>query len=165
MQIELKNVQYNARMSDETSCYSAQIWVDGKHFCDVMNRGHGGPDEHIPVKGMAGNAMHEAIRVLNTRIKKDRGTEKMYGMEIDIDLEIVCGELLNAHLAARDLKRSLGRQFLFCKPGQKGVFQIKKVAGRELEQLAAIKKKFNGITTLNEMAFDAALKVYCDEAA
>jgi hypothetical protein len=45
MKLELKNIRYNAALSDETYAYSAKLYKDGKHIADVGNRGHGGCDE------------------------------------------------------------------------------------------------------------------------
>lgn len=45
MKLELKSIQYNAALSEETYAYSAKLYADGKHVADVANRGHGGCDE------------------------------------------------------------------------------------------------------------------------
>ncbi len=45
MKLELKNIQHNAALSDETNAYSAKLYKDGKHVADVANRGQGGCDE------------------------------------------------------------------------------------------------------------------------
>lgn len=43
MKIELKNVKYAAFNSQETDCFEATIYLDGKRACRVSNEGHGGP--------------------------------------------------------------------------------------------------------------------------
>lgn len=43
MKIELKNVKYSAFNSEETDCFEATIYLDGKRACRVSNSGHGGP--------------------------------------------------------------------------------------------------------------------------
>lgn len=50
---ELKKVKIHDDMSEETMCFSAELWVDGKHLADVSNRGHGGSNDfyvHKPFK-------------------------------------------------------------------------------------------------------------------
>lgn len=42
--ITLKAVRLNAAMSEETTCYSATVYLDGKKVGTAMNHGHGGPD-------------------------------------------------------------------------------------------------------------------------
>ena len=39
---ELKKVQFFDEMSEETSCFKAEIWEDGKLVADVSNTGKGG---------------------------------------------------------------------------------------------------------------------------
>lgn len=43
MKIELKNVKYSAFNSEETDCFEATIYLDGKRACRVSNEGRGGP--------------------------------------------------------------------------------------------------------------------------
>jgi hypothetical protein len=45
MNITLKNIKYVAALSEETPCYTAAVYIDGKKAGTVSNRGHGGPDE------------------------------------------------------------------------------------------------------------------------
>lgn len=48
MKIELKNIYFSERMSEETNCFSADVYVDGKKFLEAKNNGHGGcTDYHI----------------------------------------------------------------------------------------------------------------------
>jgi hypothetical protein len=54
MNIELRKVRFNEKMSDETNCFSAEIWVDGKHLADVSNRGCGGSNDY-DVVGLSHN--------------------------------------------------------------------------------------------------------------
>ena len=42
MRIELKNVKHVESMSEETECFTANLYVDGKKIGAVSNRGHGG---------------------------------------------------------------------------------------------------------------------------
>lgn len=44
--IILKNLKYAAFASEETSCFSATVYVDGKRLCTARNDGHGGCDSY-----------------------------------------------------------------------------------------------------------------------
>jgi hypothetical protein len=44
MKLELKNIKYFASGSQETPCYTATVYVDGKKAIYVDNDGHGGCD-------------------------------------------------------------------------------------------------------------------------
>lgn len=48
---ELRRITHNARLSEETSAYAADLYVDGKLFAHVSNDGHGGCDHQYPAKG------------------------------------------------------------------------------------------------------------------
>lgn len=41
----LKAVRVNHALSEETLCFSASLYVDGRKVATIGNRGHGGPDE------------------------------------------------------------------------------------------------------------------------
>lgn len=42
MKLELKNVKIHPDMSEETNCFSATLWVDGKRAASCRNDGRGG---------------------------------------------------------------------------------------------------------------------------
>jgi hypothetical protein len=42
VKIELKRFTTNARLSQETAAFAADVWVDGKKVGDAKNDGHGG---------------------------------------------------------------------------------------------------------------------------
>lgn len=42
MKLEIKNVRVQEKLSDETLCFSATLYVDGKRAATVSNRGCGG---------------------------------------------------------------------------------------------------------------------------
>lgn len=45
MQCELRNVKIMKSLSQETECFSAKLYIDGKPAATVENRGCGGPNE------------------------------------------------------------------------------------------------------------------------
>ena len=44
MKLELKNITYYKQGSEETPCYNADVFVDGKKMFHASNDGHGGSD-------------------------------------------------------------------------------------------------------------------------
>jgi hypothetical protein len=42
--LELKNISHYARGSEETPCYNATVYINGKKAVEVSNDGHGGSD-------------------------------------------------------------------------------------------------------------------------
>ena len=49
MKLELKNVKHAAFASQETHCFEATLYVDGKRFATVSNEGHGGCNYEYPI--------------------------------------------------------------------------------------------------------------------
>jgi hypothetical protein len=45
IKFELRKIKYFDAMSEETPCFTAQIWENGKHVADAKNSGHGGGNE------------------------------------------------------------------------------------------------------------------------
>ena len=85
LKIELKKVSHNARLSQETPAYTAEIWVDGKFFCEASNHGHGGPDMHRPRGAMPAYlgaiGQDPARQVRRTRTPRD--TRRMFQRHIE----------------------------------------------------------------------------------
>lgn len=49
MNIVLKKVKFHEDMSDETNCFSADVWADGKKVAFARNEGRGGDTLIFPV--------------------------------------------------------------------------------------------------------------------
>lgn len=45
MKVELRNVKVIKSLSEETPCFTANIWIDGRKAGDVRNHGTGGANE------------------------------------------------------------------------------------------------------------------------
>jgi hypothetical protein len=164
--IELRKITHNAKLSEETNAFTAQIWVDGAYFCDVMNQGHGGPDIHSVPKGGVG--FQERLRALEETVKRDfpkidvsylhrkpAGTEMM-----DASLETVVGGLLEDYLTIRDMKRRLAKNVVYQVPGKKGLYQMA-LRGRPADEvIRAVKTHQKVERTLNEMPLEEALVLW-----
>ena len=59
MDLVLKGLKTAKFASDETLCFAATLWVDGKRLCTVENDGHGGGDYIHPVKGRTYDEINE----------------------------------------------------------------------------------------------------------
>ena len=51
MKLSIKNVKINKTLSEETMCFSADVYVDGKKAFLAANRGMGGGNEYYPTMG------------------------------------------------------------------------------------------------------------------
>ena len=166
MKIELRKIEYFERGSEETSCYAAKVYVDGKHVADVSNDGHGGCDYQHPAKGFN----HAYLVELEKRIAAEFPAPfEIEGKPVPADLESVCGDLLTEALIAKDLKRSLGRQLLFVtkdKPGVRCLSLSQRGKKFPVETVAAhIRGKYPDATILNTLPLPEALAIYRKDGA
>lgn len=53
MKFELRKVKVHEDMSEETLCFSAEIWQDNRFMAYVKNDGHGGCNNIQPAKGLS----------------------------------------------------------------------------------------------------------------
>ena len=133
MKIELKNVKYAAFASQETSCFSATIYVDGKKAGTAENSGHGGativrPDD----LSRRINAYAKTLPTIKTDMPDPHEEGKKF--EYAQSDETLIDDLLNTYLAERDMVRLMSKRVLFTKPGQKGVFQTKAVPAATMSE-------------------------------
>ena len=71
MKLELRNIKYSSFASQETSCYQAKLYVDGKPFATVGNEGCGGCDyQHSLTK--QDKAFYDKLEEIITYLKTFR---------------------------------------------------------------------------------------------
>ncbi len=46
--IEIKNLKLNTHFSQETHCFTATVYIDGKRAFSAENEGRGGPNNYYP---------------------------------------------------------------------------------------------------------------------
>jgi hypothetical protein len=121
MNIEIKNIKYAAFASQETHCFEATLYIDGKRFGHVQNDGHGGCDDVYP--------LNECKDVSAWRKQLDAIEAELSSVEIETDLppidgkrftlpnslELVVGDLMNDWHRANELKR-LFKRIIYVKP-------------------------------------------------
>lgn len=162
MQIVLKNVKYVASMSEETHCFSASVYIDGVKAGEVSNRGYGGPNEYSSDELQARLDEHgKTLPPHVSEIKDDDGNP----MVLEIDAEIIIGELMNDYLTEKDLKRLLANRIVFTKLNETGTYETKTLnkvqLTNHLNNPDNIKKQIKGLDQiLNLLDFDEALKLF-----
>jgi hypothetical protein len=96
MNIELKKISFNERMSEETNCFVADLYIDGKKVGYCKNNGHGGcTDIH-------GNSKDDFTVIAKAKeYCKTLPKEKMFGKEFEQTLEDVVDKKLEEYLKAK----------------------------------------------------------------
>lgn len=95
MKIELKGVRYFPQMSDETSCFIASVYADGKRLGVVQNHGTGGPNDYD-----FGTSELEAYAKTLPPVKVEWSDKPM-----EMDLELLIGDLLEEWIRRREVMR------------------------------------------------------------
>lgn len=154
MKIELKNIQYNDAMSEETSCYSASLYVDGTKIGIVSNHGHGGCDDFQGDRA----AFERANAWCIANLPKWPG---IGGELLDTDLEIHCGDLLNEYIERRDFKRLIRSHAVF-KASDSRIYQTKYGGKRkpDPELFEYVQAKNPGAVVLNTLPENEAFAIF-----
>jgi hypothetical protein len=102
MKLSLQAIKVLLSMSEETYCYSGNLYLDNKKVAEVGNHGHGGADN---VRWLDPSAEAKINAYLQTLPLVPLGT----GNEVPMDLELWCAERITEHLNAQDLKRLVAK--------------------------------------------------------
>jgi hypothetical protein len=100
MKIELKRISVSERMSEETNCFVADLYINGKKVGECKNDGRGGcTDYHANT--LENRKVIEMAEAFCSKLPK----VKYHDTEFDQSLESVIDDLVEAHRKEKDLKR------------------------------------------------------------
>jgi len=123
MQITLKNIKHSALASQETHCYEASIYVDGKKSGSVRNDGYGGSD-HIVWNSKEVEQRVDAWVEVQPRMPLPWDESET----LKFSLELLFGEIVNDWLAEKDFNRVLRKGLIMInnnnKKGEYSIFKI-----------------------------------------
>ena len=152
MEITLKNVKHYESMSEETYCFEASLYVDGKRVGRVSNVGQGGChdydfDMNLPKWTMFDDEEH------------------------DTDLEMHISNLVTDFLDNKHLKNLLNKSVIVmddnCEEGEVYQWKFSKYKGRAKTEVIggvtnaiAKNEKMVNPVVLNSLSLDDAKKVY-----
>ena len=161
--LEVKNLSHYAKGSEETPCYHAMVYINGKKAIAISNDGRGGMDHQHPYDGFC----HEDIKLANEWCIKKFGQKSFTyqsddGEEVctyDIDLEQYCHDELYKWLDTKILKRDLKKHYLFVEGTElKGYKKTSNDTDETFKQF--FKQKHPNEKCLNFLPFDDALKLF-----
>jgi len=165
--LEVKNISHYARGSEETPCYNATVYVNGKKAVEVSNDGHGGSDRQhtYPESGFR-------LQDIDKWCVEKFGQETWeYGgktYSTDLDLEHYCHQELYNWLDAKELKKELKKKYL-CIEKEKDeefIVSFKRPTPTEKrhddEFIRHLERKYPHMVgkCLNFLPFDQALKLF-----
>lgn len=103
MKIELKNVKFMESMSEETNCFSADIFVNGKKVGYAKNTGQGGPTDYrhyLDEKNSNKEVLEKAEKYCQTLPPINYGS-----FTLDSNLENVIDNLFEDWLKEQEVKK------------------------------------------------------------
>jgi hypothetical protein len=100
MKIEIRKISFYERMSEETNCFVADLYINGKKVGICKNDGHGGCSEYHGDSKENDQIIREAEAYCKTLPKVKCGT-----MEWEQNLEDYIDQLLEDHLKAKAQKK------------------------------------------------------------
>lgn len=115
MRVELKNVKFYERLSEETNCFTATVYIDGKKAGECENRGTGGSTNVHFLDHVLRDAFHAYARSLPDVLCKARpevGIHEDWSYKMSGDHLI--DELFDAWLKQKESKK-LARMEAKCK--------------------------------------------------
>lgn len=100
MQIEVRKLKLALYLSEETTAYSAEIWIDGQLAFHASNQGHGGADLYRQMGRWTEKDVYAWLAA-------NRPPQQVGSLKIPHDLEIEVGALIAEADALAQLKRRL----------------------------------------------------------
>jgi hypothetical protein len=100
MKIELRKISTNERMSEETTCFVADLYLDGKKVGECHNNGHGGCTDYHGI-----DLRHSDTIKKMEDYCKSLPKVQYQGSEWEQSLEGVIDELVEEHLKQKELKK------------------------------------------------------------
>jgi len=163
--IELKNISHYARGSEETPCYNATVYINGKKAIEISNDGHGGMDrqhQYSNEQGTVRQVNEWCIKTFGTREIDYTSDGEKASFTVDQDLEDFCHKKLYEWLDAKELKKDLNKKFLFLEDKKsKELRAYKKVKGEDEELFQSFfRGKHEKGVLLNNLPFDDALQIF-----
>lgn len=155
MKIELKALKYSDFASQETHCFQANIYIDGKMRGWAANDGRGGMTNVQP------NDLWAEIKQYTDKIPP---TVYKYGdqeMSVEASPDSYIDELVTLALHEKDLKRAMKTRILFTRENL--VFETGKLTAAQLAASLAnaqLKEKLKADQVLNLLPIGEALSLY-----
>jgi hypothetical protein len=147
--LELKNIKYFASGSEETPCYNANIFINGKKAIHVSNHGYGACDDHYPFKPFT--------------YKDVKDLEKYLAKLEDDDFEPIdswCHDRLYEYLDFKKLKRDFKTKFVCVDVEKNELYAYEKKGHSDLAFQKFMDKNHPNDTCLNFLELDLAFKFF-----
>lgn len=178
MKIAIKNLKHAEFASQETNCYQATVWVDGKRAFTASNEGHGGADYYEPLhaKGKDPSQARSEFNAVMEKVEAHCATLPKWGSEFggednnDVTPEILINNLVHKKLLEKDLKKLLKSRVLLLDKDEAGelkIFEVRYKGVRVIKNthVFVTASRHPSAIILNNLAFDEALEIYAEQTS
>lgn len=149
---EVKKVEHSERMSEETTFFALDLYVDGRKFAAVSNDGRGGCHRVHPYPPFT----HEDVDRVEGEMRADK-----FLVHTDFDHERfdeAVSTLLEAHLTRKDLMRKFRSEAVFVSEGELLSTRYRDKKAPDEALFAHVEKTHPGAILLNRLPPDEAAK-------
>ena len=171
--ITLKSIKYTAWASQETHCFQAVIYLDGKRALNVENDGRGACNNYWNTKDQTIEEGREMLAECGQHayefLKANRNlTMEVDGETIDLSdmpdselLDWLIADLVNEHLCLKEMKRCLKKKIFFFDTEDNNIysFNLKPTT----EAMSSCKRNYSDKdhwVYLNDLSEQEALKLW-----
>jgi hypothetical protein len=154
--IQLKNLKHSDFASQETYCFEASVYIDGKKAGTVSNQGCGGCHSYHP------NSLYQSLKAEADKLPPIEWRLNEEVLTIQPDADTLITELVTEALAIKDLKSGMRRRILFVGEGGE-IYETKAMEAATLAhqlQRPNIHDLLKTKTILNLLPFNEALSIY-----
>ena len=135
--MELKNLSLNTSMSEETHCFRASVYINGKRMLSVSNRGCGGANEYSPSDFKTGKeAFEEAMSLAReearqyTLKKIELGEDLQWAIDDerlkDELIDWLIADLINEQLTLKEMRKTMKKKVIVYDPKGNDILQLGK---------------------------------------
>jgi hypothetical protein len=148
---EIKNVKHVKSMSEETDCFSLDLYVDGKKFAHVSNRGHGGCND-------------TRLYAPFTRADEERVTAEMKSDKFLVDstyeeFDTAVTTLFSMWSAAKQITSECKKKAMFLQDGDVRILGYQNKAAPDQRLFDHVKSQYPDAIILNNMDIGEAAKL------
>ena len=157
MRIELKKLKVVAALSEETTCYTAEVWIDGAKAFLASNRGHGAADDFHRVGTVT-------ERSVDAWLAANRPSSRVGDTVLDHTLEFEVAAMIGRIEENKRVRPSFNKQLIVIDDGKVYGYPLK---GRDPGAVAAAARQQRpGLRVVNgdEQALQEAIDLMIAQA-
>ena len=161
MNLEMKAIKFSEWGSEETYCYQANVYLDGKPLAMVSNDGRGGCDReysHNKFKGDYRATMKKIDDYFKSLPNTDVGKYKNVPEGFEQTFERWCHDQVCTYLYRKDMKKALKKNKVVKRKNDEGKMSLYDYGINVLSD--AIKHRWPEAIILNDLPEDEALTIF-----